>query len=54
MQNTKIIELLRNLSLLLEIKGENPFKANAYKTAADIIETQSLDVKSLVEKKRVT
>jgi len=48
MNNFEIILLLRKLSFLLEVKGENKFKSQAYNTAADIIEVQNLDVKELV------
>lgn len=48
MNNEKIILLLRKLSFLLEIKGENKFKSQAYNTAADIIEVQNLDVRKLI------
>lgn len=53
MNNTKIIELLNNLANLLEIKGENSFKSGAYRTAADIIETQNLEVARLVKEKKL-
>lgn len=47
--NKKIVKILRNISILLQIKGENPFKANAYSNAADIIESLQLDVVELVK-----
>lgn len=53
METTKILQLLNNLSTLLEIKGENSFKAGAYSTAADIIETQGLDLGSLVKQNKL-
>jgi len=49
MYDKKLIKLLRNASILLQIKGENIFKANAYANAADIIESQQLDVAELVQ-----
>lgn len=52
--NEKIITLLRNISILLEVKGENIFKTNAYKTAADIIETQNLDIEELVNSNKLS
>ncbi len=42
--NEKIIDILKNLSILLEIKGENPFKARAYSNAANLIEVKNIDV----------
>jgi DNA polymerase (family 10) len=53
MNNTKIIELLNNLANLLEINGENSFKSGAYRTAADIIETQNLDVAQLISENKL-
>lgn len=47
--NEKILILLKNIAILLQIKGENAFKSNAYNTAADIIETQNLDIQNLVK-----
>jgi DNA polymerase (family 10) len=49
MYDKKLVKLLRNASILLQIKGENIFKANAYSYAADIIESQQLDVAELVQ-----
>jgi DNA polymerase (family 10) len=34
----KLVAVLRNISVLLEIKGENPFKSRAYANAANTIE----------------
>lgn len=45
----KLVKLLRNISVLLQIKGENIFKAQAYAKAADIIEAMQLDVHTLVK-----
>ncbi|MCX7909621.1 MAG: DNA polymerase/3'-5' exonuclease PolX [Ignavibacteria bacterium] len=44
----KLIKILRNISILLQIKGENIFKASAYSNAADIIEAMQLDIAELV------
>jgi DNA polymerase (family 10) len=43
-----LINILNNISTLLEIKGENPFKARAYTNAANLIKSQDLDVHQLV------
>lgn len=48
MYDKKLVKILRNASILLQIKGENIFKANAYSNAADIIESLQLDVVELV------
>lgn len=37
MLENRLIEILDNLAVLLEIKGENPFKSRAYSNAADIV-----------------
>lgn len=37
-------EVLRNIALFLELKGENPFKIRAYKTGAEVVETFSGDI----------
>lgn len=47
MKNKEIIEILKNIGLILEYKGENPFKARAYTNAARIIEEQNLNVNIL-------
>ncbi len=43
--NTKrLVEILNNISVLLQIKGDNPFKARAYANAADIIHSMEVDI----------
>ncbi len=54
MSNEIVIKLLNNISQLLLIKGELSFKSQAYKTAADIIEIQNLDVFSLVKENKLS
>ncbi len=51
--NEILIEILNNISKILLIKGEIAFKAQAYKTAADIIEIQNLDVENLVRENKL-
>ncbi len=48
MVDRKLVRILRNISVLLKIKGENPFKADAYENAADIIEANQLDIAQYV------
>lgn len=48
MVDKKLVRILRSISVLLKIKGENPFKAEAYENAADIIESNQLDIAELV------
>ena len=46
--NKDLIRILKNTSILLEIKGENPFKCRAYANAAEIIEAESPDLMNIV------
>ena len=39
MDKKELAEVLEDIATLLEIKGENPFKSNAYRNAARTIET---------------
>ncbi len=39
-----IADILNRIALLLELKGENPFKTRAYKTGAEIVETFAGDI----------
>lgn len=50
MVDRNLLKIFRNIAILLRIKGENPFKADAYDKAADIIESQQLDIRELVQK----
>ncbi|MGQ9818443.1 MAG: DNA polymerase/3'-5' exonuclease PolX [Candidatus Kapaibacteriales bacterium] len=47
MVDRNLIKIFRNIAILLRIKGDNPFKADAYEKAADIIESQQLDILNL-------
>lgn len=49
MKRDELIEILENLALLLDIKGENPFKSRAYSNAAQIIINQYIDVEKAVK-----
>ncbi|MCX7880046.1 MAG: DNA polymerase/3'-5' exonuclease PolX [Ignavibacteria bacterium] len=44
----RLLKILRNIATLLLIKGENPFKAEAYSKAADTIEALNIDVNEFV------
>ena len=46
-------EILEQIALLLELKGENPFKIRAYTNAARALETLTDDLARLVEEKRL-
>ena len=49
MIDKNLVNILENISILLELKGENPFKARAYSNAGYIIKSQQIDVAKLVE-----
>src|SRR6056297_50656 len=48
--NRDVERLLKNISTLLEIKGETRFRVNAYRNAAESIAQAGGDLKDLVEK----
>lgn len=50
MVDRNLLKIFRNIAILLRIKGDNPFKADAYDKAADIIESKQLDIRELVQK----
>ncbi|NMA94596.1 MAG: DNA polymerase/3'-5' exonuclease PolX [Clostridiales bacterium] len=49
MDKQKVADVLNELSILLELKGENPFKIRAYQNGARIIERLDGDLKKMVE-----
>lgn len=53
MNKDDIISVLENISRLLELKGENPFKVRAYTNAARALETLSEPLEVLVEEGRL-
>lgn len=54
MDNTRISAILREIGILLELKGENPFKARAYATAGRNIDALQEPVSSLVAQGRLS
>ncbi len=44
MTDNKLIKILKNIAILLEINGDNPFKFRAYSAAADMLEDEQIDV----------
>jgi len=40
-------EIFHRIALLLELKGENPFKIRAYKTGAELVESYPGDIMQL-------
>ncbi len=49
----EIIKILEEIGTLLEIKGENPFKARAYYNAARQLETLQEDLETLIREGRI-
>ena len=49
----EISEILEEIALLLELKGENPFKSRAYTNAARTIATIEMDLKEAVSTKQL-
>jgi len=44
MNRDDLIEVLENIALLLELKGENPFKIRAYRNGADVVQSYAGDI----------
>ena len=40
----QIVSVLENIALLMELKGENPFKTRAYRTGAEVVQTYPDDI----------
>jgi DNA polymerase (family 10) len=53
MDQADLIHILNEIGLLLEIKGENPFKSRAYYQAARTLENLNPDLKQLVKEARL-
>ncbi len=53
MTNWEICTIFNEIAELLEILGENPFKARAYRNAARILESASFDLRELVKDGRI-
>ncbi|MFO8026176.1 MAG: helix-hairpin-helix domain-containing protein, partial [Opitutales bacterium] len=49
MDKADIVEILEEIAVLLELKGENPFKIRAYQTGARALETMEADLSALIE-----
>ncbi|MGA1823160.1 MAG: DNA polymerase/3'-5' exonuclease PolX [bacterium] len=49
-----VVDILEEMALLLELKGENPFKVRAYNNAARTLQGISEDIISLTHKGRLT
>ncbi|XYH97660.1 PHP domain-containing protein [Sorangium sp. So ce1128] len=49
-----IARALREMGMLLQIKGENPYRARAYETGADALEELTEDLGELIKARRLT
>ena len=45
----EVISILEEIALLLELKGENPFKTRAYTNAARAISNMEADLSELIK-----
>ena len=54
MIDKELIKILVNISVLLELKGENPFKSRAYTNAAEIIQSKQIDVHEAVKNNTIS
>lgn len=53
MTKSDIVDVLEEIATLLELQGENPFKARAYQTGARALETMSEDLAVVVAENRL-
>jgi DNA polymerase (family 10) len=53
MTKKEIVEILEEIAVLLEIKGENPFKVRAYQNGARALETTEDELDDLIESGRL-
>ncbi|NNG67455.1 DNA polymerase/3'-5' exonuclease PolX [Caldanaerobacter subterraneus] len=53
MDKKTVVDILNEIGLLLELKGENPFKSRAYYNAARAIELLDEDLETLVKEDRL-
>lgn len=47
-------QILERIALLLELKGENPFKIRAYKTGAEVVESYPGDIMQLAAEQKLS
>ncbi len=48
-----MVDVLEKIALLLELKGENPFKVRAYRTGADVVRTHPEDIVTLAREEKL-
>ncbi|MDG1241726.1 MAG: DNA polymerase/3'-5' exonuclease PolX [Opitutae bacterium] len=49
MNKADIVDVLEDIAVLLELKGDNPFKIRAYSSGARVLETMEADLGDLIE-----
>lgn len=54
MTRENLAEVLEEIALLLELKGENPFKIRAYRQGADTVRSFEGEIVELAEKNELT
>ena len=53
MNKTDIVDVLEDIAILLELKGENPFKIRAYSGGARVLETMEDDLGDVISEDRL-
>lgn len=53
MDNADVVDILEEIAVFLELKGENPFKTRAYVNGARTIETLATPITQLVDEERL-
>jgi DNA polymerase (family 10) len=53
MNKADIVDVLEDIAVLLELKGENPFKIRAYATGARVLETMEEDLSEVIAEERL-
>ena len=53
MDNADVVDILEEIAVFLELKGENPFKTKAYVNGARTIETLGMPIAQLVDEERL-
>src|SRR5258706_9325185 len=53
MDRSQVAEILENIGMLLELKGENPFKTRAYTNAARALEALSEPLEKRIPEQRL-
>jgi DNA polymerase (family 10) len=48
-----MVDVMERIALLLELKGENPFKVRAYRTGADVVRTHPEDIVTLAREEKL-